>query len=94
MSLFFDNSYKIKNNNDFVLFGTNKKIVNFSINDILYVKYYDQYKYLHNIEGRCIQKRFTKNNRDIFVTVYVKTKNLYFSFFLNSPLIITILRKK
>lgn len=88
MSLFFKKLDKLCPNQKKL-----KKVLNFYLNDTLYVKYYDQFKYLHNIEGKCVEKRVTKN-KDIFFTVYVKTKNLYFSFFINSPLIVSILRKK
>ena len=73
--------------------SSKKKILNFSKNDTLLIKYYDQYKYIHTLEGRCITKRKTKGN-DFFVSIYVKTKNMYFSFFQHSPLIVSILRKK
>ena len=71
----------------------NKKFLNFEKNDLLLVKYFDQYKFIHTIEGRCIQKRRTKNG-DTFVSIYVKTKNMYFSFFQLSPLIVSVLKKK
>jgi hypothetical protein len=70
-----------------------KKILEFKKNDTLLVKYYDQYKYIHTIEGKCIARRSTKGS-DFFVSIYVKTKNMYFSFFQFSPLIVAILKKK
>jgi len=72
---------------------SDKMVLDFDKNDILIVKYYDQFKYIHVIEGKCLEKRKTKN-KDVFVSVYVKSKNLYFSFFKNSPLIVSILKKK
>ena len=85
MNIFF------KNNNS--LSSSKKKFLNFAKNDTLLVKYYDQFKYIHTLEGRCITKRKTKGN-DYFISIYVKTKNMYFSFFQCSPLVVSVLRKK
>jgi hypothetical protein len=82
------------NNNKYFNSIIDKKLfLDFKKQDSLLVKYYDQFKYIHIIEGKCLIKRKTKN-KDLFVSIYVKSKNMTFSFFKNSPLIINILKKK
>jgi len=81
MNLFFDKNININMDYKFV------------VGDLLKVKYFDEYKYLHFIEGVCLLKRKTKRG-DLYVLVYDKTKGFYFSFFLNSPLVVSIFKKK
>lgn len=52
------------------------------------IKYYDQFKYVHFLEGKCVTKRKSANT--YFVMLYSKNKGLFFSFFYNSPLILSL----
>lgn len=63
----------------------------FKVGFRLKVRYYDQYKRLHLFEGVCVRSYSISN--DIFVTLYQKQKGFYFSFFVNSPLIVGIFKK-
>lgn len=63
----------------------------FQVGSRLKVRYYDQYKRLHLFEGVCVRSYRVAN--DIYITLYQKQKGFYFSFFLNSPLIVAIFKK-
>jgi hypothetical protein len=52
------------------------------------IKYYDQYKYSHFLEGKCVKKRKILNT--YFILLQSKSKGLFFSFFYDSPLIISL----
>jgi hypothetical protein len=62
----------------------------FFVGDRIKVNYYDQYKYLHTLEGKCVKKRKVADT--YYVVVYEKNKNFYFSFFLNAPLILSVFK--
>ena len=63
----------------------------FQVGSRLKVRYYDQYKRLHLFEGVCVRSYSVTN--DVFITLYQKQKGFYFSFFVNSPLIVGIFKK-
>lgn len=59
--------------------------------DTIKVKFYDQYKFMNVFEGKCLIKRKADNN--MFVVLHNKNKGVYFSFFLNSPLLVALFKK-
>lgn len=69
-----------------------KNYYDYKKGDLLYISYYDQYKNYYTLEGKCVLKKKSVNG-DIFLCIYNKSRGLYFSFFQNSPLIISIFKK-
>lgn len=63
----------------------------FKEGDIIKVRFYDQYKFINIFEGKCLLKRKTDEN--MFVTLQNRNKGIYFSFFLNSPLLVALFKK-
>jgi hypothetical protein len=89
MNVFFSKNYSNRNlDNSFT-----KVYSHLQLNDTVYIKYYDQFKYLHSFEGKCLKNRTTKSG-DSFISINSKLKNFKFSFFKESPLIISVLKKK
>lgn len=73
-----------------------KSIVNFNNfdfkeGDIIKVRFYDQHKFMNIFEGKCLVKR--KADQNMFVILHNKNKGVYFSFFLNSPLLVALFKK-
>ena len=61
-------------------------------NDNYIIGYYDQYKYFHKFEGKLI--KMVKCFNSIFLLFYIKEKQLYISFFYDSPLLVFFKKKR
>jgi hypothetical protein len=76
-NFFFSNNFSYKN-----------FVQNIQINTYYKVKYYDEYKYLHFFDGKCLMIR--KSSNDIYLLFQVRNKGIFLSFFASSPLLISI----
>jgi hypothetical protein len=88
MNVFFS-----KNHVNRILYNSfTKNYSRLHLKDTVYIKYYDQFKYLHSLEGKCLRNRITKSG-DSFISIHSKLKNFKFSFFKQSPLIVSVIKK-
>jgi hypothetical protein len=63
-------------------------VKNLQINYYYRIKYYDEFKYLHFFDGKCLLIR--KVHNDFYILFQVKNKGIFLSFFASSPLLFSV----